>query len=115
VLKRQGREADHSVPASAEVKKIWIYTSIPHLPHTPLWYSAYLNTGATLPFACIYSFVSQVISALQISLLMFYVDRKIGRADHTTPFYPLKLTLISPTNGGRSVGIVRSRTKAIVL
>jgi hypothetical protein len=28
-VKRQGREADHSPPASAEVKKIWIYTSIP--------------------------------------------------------------------------------------
>jgi hypothetical protein len=26
-VKRQGREADHSPPTSAEVKKIWIYTS----------------------------------------------------------------------------------------
>jgi len=29
-----------------------------------------------------------------------------------TPLYPLKLALTSPTGGGRSVGIVRSRTKA---
>jgi hypothetical protein len=28
-VKRQEREADHSRPASAEVKKIWIYTSTP--------------------------------------------------------------------------------------
>jgi hypothetical protein len=28
------------------------------------------------------------------------------------PFYPQKLALPSPTSGGRSVGIVRSRTKA---
>jgi hypothetical protein len=28
-VKRQRREADHSPPASAEVKKIWIYTSTP--------------------------------------------------------------------------------------
>jgi hypothetical protein len=28
-VKRQGHEADHSPPASAKVKKIWIYTSIP--------------------------------------------------------------------------------------
>jgi hypothetical protein len=28
-LKRLGREADHSPATSAEVKKIWIYTSIP--------------------------------------------------------------------------------------
>jgi hypothetical protein len=28
-VKRQGREADHSPPTSAEVKKMWIYTSTP--------------------------------------------------------------------------------------
>jgi hypothetical protein len=33
-------------------------------------------------------------------------------ADHVTPLYPQNLALISPTGGGRSVGIVRSRTKA---
>jgi hypothetical protein len=31
-VKRPGREADHSLPTSAEVKKIW---SIHPLPHTP--------------------------------------------------------------------------------
>jgi hypothetical protein len=30
-----------------------------------------------------------------------------------TPLYPQKLALASPTGGGRSVGIVRSRTKAM--
>ena len=35
----------------------------------------------------------------------------IRRADHVTPLYPQKLALTSPTGGGRSVGIVRSRTK----
>jgi len=33
-------------------------------------------------------------------------------ANHVTPFYPQKLALTSPTGGGRSVGMVRSRTKA---
>ena len=33
-------------------------------------------------------------------------------ADHATPLYPQKLALTSPTGGGRSVGIVRSQTKA---
>jgi hypothetical protein len=28
-VKRQGREADHSPPTSAEVKNMWIYTSTP--------------------------------------------------------------------------------------
>jgi hypothetical protein len=30
-----------------------------------------------------------------------------------TPLYPQKLALTSPTGGGRSVGIVRSRTQAM--
>ena len=33
-------------------------------------------------------------------------------ADHVTPLYPQKLALTSPTGGGRSVDIVRVRTKA---
>ena len=33
-------------------------------------------------------------------------------ADHVTPLYPQKLALTSPTGGGRSVGIIRVRTKA---
>jgi hypothetical protein len=36
-------------------------------------------------------------------------------ADHATPLYPQKLALNSPTSGGLSVGIVRSRTKATEL
>jgi hypothetical protein len=30
-VKRPGREADHSPPTSAEVKKTWIYTSSPSI------------------------------------------------------------------------------------
>jgi hypothetical protein len=36
-VKRQGREADHSLPTSGKVKKMWIYTST---PHTSSWHSA---------------------------------------------------------------------------
>ena len=36
-------------------------------------------------------------------------------ADHVTPLYPQKLALTSPTGGGRSVGIVRVRTKTTEL
>jgi hypothetical protein len=35
----------------------------------------------------------------------------IRRADHATPLYPQKLALTSQTSGGRSVRIVRSRTR----
>jgi hypothetical protein len=34
-------------------------------------------------------------------------------ADHETPPYPQKLALTSLTSGGRSVGIVRSRTQTM--
>jgi hypothetical protein len=33
-------------------------------------------------------------------------------ADHTTPLYPQKLALTSPTSGGRSVGVLDSQTTA---
>ena len=36
-------------------------------------------------------------------------------AKHVTPLYPQKLALTSPTGGGRSVGMVRSLTKATEL
>jgi hypothetical protein len=35
------------------------------------------------------------------------------RADYATPLYPQTLALPSPTSDGRSVGIVRSRTRAM--
>jgi hypothetical protein len=44
-----------------------------------------------------------------------YGCRGICRNDHATPLYPQKLALTSPTSGGRSVGIVRSGTKATEL
>jgi hypothetical protein len=39
----------------------------------------------------------------------------VGFTDHATPLYLQKLALTSPTIGGCSVGIVRSRTKATEL
>jgi hypothetical protein len=39
---------------------------------------------------------------------------RLSHADHVGPLYPQKLALTSPTSGGRSVGIVRSRTQATV-
>jgi hypothetical protein len=39
----------------------------------------------------------------------------IRRTDHVTPLYAQKLALTSPTSGGRSVGMVRSRTKTTEL
>jgi hypothetical protein len=43
------------------------------------------------------------------------MDVGIRHADHVTPLYPQKLALTSPTSGGRSVGIVLSRTQATEL
>jgi hypothetical protein len=39
----------------------------------------------------------------------------LASIDHATSLYPQKLALTSPTSGGRSVGIVRWRTKATEL
>jgi hypothetical protein len=38
---------------------------------------------------------------------------EIHHADHVAPLYQQKVALTSPTNGRRSAGIVRSRTKSI--
>jgi hypothetical protein len=48
-VKLLGREADHSIPANAEVKKMWIlYIDFTiHLHGVVL---TYLSTGTTLPF-----------------------------------------------------------------
>jgi hypothetical protein len=37
----------------------------------------------------------------------------IRHADHVAPLYPQTLALTSPTSGGRSVDIVRSRSQAM--
>jgi hypothetical protein len=59
-----GREADHSPPTSAEIKKIWIYTSTPHKPSwcsegqlnvLPLTYKYLIHSPTHLS---IYSFTS---------------------------------------------------------
>jgi hypothetical protein len=42
-VRQPGREADHSPPTCAEVKKMWIYTST---PPSPSWGSA---SGTALP------------------------------------------------------------------
>jgi hypothetical protein len=45
-VKRPGREAGHSPPTTAEVKKKLM--SIQALLYTPSWHSAQLNTGTTI-------------------------------------------------------------------
>jgi hypothetical protein len=47
-VKRPGREADHSPPTNAEIKKTWIYTSIPICLHGVVL--NWLSTGGTLPY-----------------------------------------------------------------
>jgi hypothetical protein len=46
-VKRQGPETDRSPPASADVKKMWIYTSTPHSIYGVVL--NLLNTWKTLP------------------------------------------------------------------
>jgi len=44
-VKRPGREADHSLPSSAEIK---MRGAITHSPNTPSWRGDQLNTGTNL-------------------------------------------------------------------
>ena len=52
----------------------------------------------------------QIVCFIQIFKYLTAVGTRC--ADHVTPLYPQTLALTSPTGGGRSVGIVRVRTKA---
>jgi hypothetical protein len=59
VIKRLGREADHSSPFSAEIKNAWSYTSIPPVSlrdvvlslaqHTFSWQGTLLSRGVSFP------------------------------------------------------------------
>jgi hypothetical protein len=49
-VKRQGRDADHSPPVSAEVKKMWIYTSIPIRLHSVVLNQLSTGDNFTFPF-----------------------------------------------------------------
>jgi hypothetical protein len=48
VVKRPGREADHSPPTNVEVKKMWIYTSTPPYAFMTGTTLSYSNERATL-------------------------------------------------------------------
>jgi hypothetical protein len=54
----------------------------------------------------------QLLSLILVSVMYDEVSFNVCLA---TPLYPQKLALTSPTSGGRSVGIVSSRTKTVEL
>jgi hypothetical protein len=60
-------------------------------------------------------FMPLVILQYLYSLQIKGVSQKKKKNSHGTLLYPQKLALTSATSGGRSVGIVRSRTKATEL
>jgi hypothetical protein len=65
------------------------------------------------------SLVSATEELLRKSSVSYLKSREYGRRDPSRwprgTLYPQKLALISPTSGGRSIGIVRSRTKTSYL
>jgi hypothetical protein len=54
-FKRQGREADHSLPSRAEVKNAWRYTST---PNTPLCLGARLKHSDDFTFTFAFQWIS---------------------------------------------------------
>jgi hypothetical protein len=70
VVKRPGREADHSHPASAEIKKTWIDASTP--PHIFSWRSARIDEHRrSLPFTVF--FIG--MCAMEVSIILDIPDR----------------------------------------
>jgi hypothetical protein len=68
--KRPGREADHSPPFSAEVKKMLIYT---FTPHTPLWHSASLvKQTDNFTFFTIFINLKAFTSGLTVATIFSY-------------------------------------------
>jgi hypothetical protein len=59
--------------------------------------------------------MQHLLSSLYFTVVFLYRLTAVGIlcADHVTPSIRKKLALTSPTGGCRSVGIVRSRTKAM--
>jgi hypothetical protein len=69
-VKRPGRESDHSLPSSAEVKN---GGAIPPLPHTSSWRSAQLITGIT-NFLYHFPYFEKKIKVYEITLLSVSVS-----------------------------------------
>jgi hypothetical protein len=78
VLKRLGRDADHSTPSSAEVKKC-VELNL-HSHNTSSWRGAQLSTGTTLSFTFIYNnHFSNFFSIIQFNncfqlIILLYVS-----------------------------------------
>jgi hypothetical protein len=71
-VKRQGLEADHSPPTSAEVKKMWAYTST---PRTPSWRSAYLvNHRDSFTYSTLLSSRMFPVSLLSVYIYLYFLS-----------------------------------------
>jgi hypothetical protein len=73
--------------------------------------SQFLQKNTKIKYTLVLRFVN-ICNLIDFILLFNPRVHLIRRTDHATRLYPQKLALTSPTSGGRSVGIVRSRTKA---
>jgi hypothetical protein len=75
------------------------------------------NSGTSIFFYILGRLPHTAVDSLSFTRLnglnsRFFKSNQNRCTDHVTPLYPQKLALTSPTGGGRSVGRVRSRTKA---
>jgi hypothetical protein len=111
-------------------KKEILFRVIISLQRQPLWSSAQRSGFDSRRYQIFWEIVGLERCPLSlVSTLEELLERKsndfsleyeitvvrICRADHATSLYPQKLALTSPTSGGHSVGIVRSRTKPMEL
>jgi hypothetical protein len=73
-VKRQGREADQSPLTSAEVKKMWIYTSTPIRHHGVVL--NWLSTGTTLSFR--ENYIKDGVHGSKVTTKVSVVVKKLG-------------------------------------
>jgi hypothetical protein len=114
-VKRQGREADHSPPTSAEVKKMWIYTS----PHTPSWRGALLlrhRDNFTLPChrrlsLLSYSLPCQKCSCISLLSHVNYTTRAFQSPSRSSSLRSFLQALVISSILGSNVLIINVRDK----
>jgi hypothetical protein len=110
----------------------WIYICYVEESRPPLWSSGQSSwlqiqrSGFDSPIYEIFWVVGLGVHSASWAQLRSYLKERIVasvykaentaagilHADHVAPLYPQKLSLTSPTSGGLSVVIVRSRTQA---
>jgi hypothetical protein len=95
--KQQGREADHSPPTSAEVKKTWSYTSTPTVSFNGVVLN-WLSTRTSLPFYGMHPVVCRDIAngAVYTTIISTNVNKNKSTLMYRHSFNLLRCSALFP-------------------